>query len=104
MTGDMADVSYRHIGQYLWRPDIRKLIGVDPALPVNFSGCSWDTRNRMVASLDHFNPTQHYIGALLDRGIRVLLYIGANYWMCNWVCLLSEKTGCQYALGLTLHR
>lgn len=30
-------------------------------------------------------PTQFYIAALLERGVRTLLYVGANDWICNWV-------------------
>lgn len=37
------------------------------------------------ASLDEVFPTQHYITSLLEHGVRVLLYIGANDWICNWV-------------------
>ncbi|THH00837.1 hypothetical protein EW026_g1768 [Hermanssonia centrifuga] len=36
-------------------------------------------------SMDSAFPTQYYIEALLERGIRTLLYIGANDWICNWV-------------------
>ncbi|KAI0344400.1 serine carboxypeptidase [Trametopsis cervina] len=73
------------IAKYLEREDVRRQIGVDPVLPAKFSGCAWDVKARFRNSQDHLNPTQHYIGALLDRGIRVLLYIGENDWMCNWV-------------------
>ena len=34
-------------------------------------------------------PTQHYIAALLERGVRVLIYAGANDWVCNWVRHIS---------------
>lgn len=30
-------------------------------------------------------PTQHYVAALLDRGVRVLIYAGTYDWQCNWV-------------------
>ena len=29
-------------------------------------------------------PTDVYIAALLERGIRVLIYTGTNDWACNW--------------------
>jgi carboxypeptidase C (cathepsin A) len=75
----------RDIGTYLNKPDTRKLIGVDPSLPANVTGCAWDVRERFRMTQDHTNPTQYYIGALLDRGVRVLIYVGENDWMCNWV-------------------
>ena len=34
---------------------------------------------------DMFFPTELYIGALLERGVRVLIYVGENDWICNWV-------------------
>lgn len=37
------------------------------------------------ASMDRAFPTQLYISALLERNIKVLIYVGANDWICNWV-------------------
>lgn len=33
----------------------------------------------------HHFPTQTYVAALLERGIRALFYVGVTDWMCNWV-------------------
>ncbi|KAF8178575.1 Alpha/Beta hydrolase protein [Mycena galopus ATCC 62051] len=52
------------IASYLDRPEVRTLLRVDP-------------------SGDH--STQHYVAALLERGIRVLIYVGTYDWICNWV-------------------
>ena len=35
--------------------------------------------------MDRAFPAQLYIAALLERGVRVLIYVGANDWICNWV-------------------
>ena len=40
-------------------------------------------------------PTQFYIGALLERGVRVLLYVGANDLVCNWVSLWTARVCCR---------
>ncbi|KAI0696431.1 serine carboxypeptidase [Cytidiella melzeri] len=80
----------KKIGKYLEKPEVRKQIGVDPSLSANFTGCSWDLRTRFRITHDHYNPTQYYLGALLDRGVRVLVYVGENDWICNWVA--NERT------------
>lgn len=72
------------IVEYLNQPTVQKLIGVDPAVK-NFTGYS-DTVNRAFGrTLDSAFPTQYYIAALLERGVRVLVYVGSNDWICNWV-------------------
>lgn len=34
-------------------------------------------------------PAQLQIAALLERGVRALIYVGANDWICNWVRALQ---------------
>jgi len=75
----------RAISQYLDKPDTRSLLGVDPAVSANFSSCNDDVADAFDVSLDYLFPTELYLSALLERGIRVLIYVGANDWMCNWV-------------------
>lgn len=40
---------------------------------------------RFSQNLDMFHPTYHYVSALLERGVRVLVYVGEYDWICNWV-------------------
>ncbi|KAH9939582.1 Alpha/Beta hydrolase protein [Amylocystis lapponica] len=75
----------RAIGSYLDRPDIRATLGVDPAISGNYTSCSDSVGIAFNANMDSFFPTQYYLAALLERGIRVLIYVGANDWICNWV-------------------
>ena len=35
--------------------------------------------------MDQYHPTQHYIAALLERNIKVLIYVGKYDWICNHV-------------------
>jgi carboxypeptidase C (cathepsin A) len=35
--------------------------------------------------MDSVHPTYHYVSALLERGVRVLVYVGEYDWICNWV-------------------
>ncbi|KAJ6538058.1 hypothetical protein B0H19DRAFT_1270428 [Mycena capillaripes] len=37
------------------------------------------------AQMDSFHLTQDYVGGLLERGIRVLIYVGTYNYSCNWV-------------------
>ncbi len=46
-----------------------------------------DVGDAFDATMDQAYPAQYYISALLERGIKVLIYVGANDWICNWVCI-----------------
>jgi len=35
--------------------------------------------------LDEYHPTQHYVAALLERKVKVLIYVGKYDWICNHV-------------------
>ncbi|KAJ7909462.1 Alpha/Beta hydrolase protein [Mycena leptocephala] len=67
-----------HIRAYLSRPAVRSALGVDDAVPANslLALPSW---------MDGYRLTQDYIGGLLERGVRVLIYVGTYDWSCNWV-------------------
>ncbi|KAK0444660.1 serine carboxypeptidase [Desarmillaria tabescens] len=77
----------KYISEYLSIPSVRSLLGVDPGVPENFSACNYDIINNFSASQDELHPTitKDHIAALLERGVRVLVYAGANDWLCNWV-------------------
>ena len=77
----------RAIGSYLDQPHIRAVLGVDPSLTSNFTSCSSSVGAAFSASQDSIkSPTKFYIAALLERKVRALIYVGANDWICNWVC------------------
>ncbi|KAF8188264.1 serine carboxypeptidase [Mycena galopus ATCC 62051] len=74
-----------HIRAYLSRADIRGMLGVDDAVPTNFTSCSPTVGSAFRAQMDGFHLTEGYIGGLLERGVRVLIYVGTYDWICNWV-------------------
>ncbi|KAL1732956.1 Alpha/Beta hydrolase protein [Schizophyllum commune] len=75
-----------HISKYLSQPEIREQLGVDPAVPANFSSCNTDVSQGFELAQDAYHvTTRDYVGALLERGVRVLIYVGAYDWICNWV-------------------
>jgi carboxypeptidase C (cathepsin A) len=61
------------------------MLGVDPSVGSNFSSCSNRVGRAFAAALDEYHPTYHYVAALLERNVRVLIYVGMNDWICNWV-------------------
>jgi cathepsin A (carboxypeptidase C) len=75
----------RHIRAYLSRPAVRSALGVDDAVPANFSSCASVVGSAFRAQMDGYRLTQDYIGGLLERGVRVLIYVGTYDWICNWV-------------------
>ena len=76
----------RHIRSYLDRPEVRTLLGVDiAAVTGKFSSCNSRVNNDFASNLDEYHPTQHYIAALLERNVKVLIYVGKYDWICNHV-------------------
>ncbi|KAJ7496982.1 Alpha/Beta hydrolase protein [Mycena latifolia] len=74
-----------YIRSYLDRPKVRTMLGVDPSLTSNFSSCSSKVGYAFSYQLDEYRNTQYYVAALLERGVRVLIYVGTYDWICNWV-------------------
>ncbi|QRW13018.1 Serine carboxypeptidase [Ceratobasidium sp. AG-Ba] len=74
----------KYINNFLDLPETRKALGVHPSVG-NYTGCSRDVGIRFSHSLDHFHSNQHYIAGLLERGIKVLIYVGTYDYICNWV-------------------
>ncbi|KAL1739185.1 Alpha/Beta hydrolase protein, partial [Schizophyllum fasciatum] len=76
----------KHIGQYLSRPDVRSELGVDSAVPANFSSVNMDVNRAFDLAQDGLRAsTVDYVAALLERGVRVLIYVGDYDWICNWI-------------------
>jgi cathepsin A (carboxypeptidase C) len=75
----------KYISSYLDRPEVRTLLGVDISVTGNFSSCAGPVGNDFSNNLDEYHPTQHYVAALLERNIKVLIYVGKYDWICNHV-------------------
>ncbi|KAI0328737.1 serine carboxypeptidase [Cubamyces sp. BRFM 1775] len=74
------------INDFLNNAHTQELLGVDTAVRGNFSRHSPTVSAAFWANLDHYAfPAQFYIGALLERGIRALIYVGATDYICNWI-------------------
>ncbi|KAG9119287.1 hypothetical protein FRC07_005743 [Ceratobasidium sp. 392] len=74
----------KHINSFLDLPETRKALGVHPSIG-NYTGCSRDVGVRFSQTLDHFHSNQYYVAGLLERGIKVLIYVGTYDYICNWV-------------------
>ncbi|KAI0828821.1 serine carboxypeptidase [Trametes gibbosa] len=75
----------KDIYEYLNNPSIQFLLGVDgPAS--NYTWADFDMNSRFDTHSDYWSfQAQDYIAALLERGVRALVYVGASDWICNWV-------------------
>ena len=51
----------------------------------NFTVASMEVAQAFQGSLDGAFPSQYYIAALLERGVRALVYVGDTDFACNWV-------------------
>jgi len=75
------------IGEYLNQPEVRKNLGASPALKnETIQFCNSDLFARFQASQDESRlHTSYFLENLLERGVKVLIYVGALDWICNWV-------------------
>ena len=79
-------IRFRRVVGYLSNPSVQAALGVDPAVRGNFSFSSASVARAFDASLDWYNfPATDYIAALLERGVRALIFAGEDDWICNWV-------------------
>ena len=82
---------------YLHLPNVQQTLGVDPAHP-NFTSINFELNARFGQAGDyHSFAAEDYLAALLERGSRVLIYVGASDWICNWVRLEDADTSPQDA-------
>ena len=44
-----------------------------------------DLQAKFAARDDQVHRSVHHVAALLERGVRVLVFVGAIDWTCNWV-------------------
>jgi len=64
---------------------VRSQLGVDPSITSNFSSCSTEVGQAFLQNLDEYRPTYNYVAALLERGVKALIYVGTYDWICNFV-------------------
>ncbi|ESK86463.1 hypothetical protein Moror_9868 [Moniliophthora roreri MCA 2997] len=88
--GGMESLCYpvtNYINKYLSDPKVRETLGVDhsSSIPANFTGCNDNVGLAFSKNLDSLHESTAYVGALLERGVRVLIYVGTYDWICNWV-------------------
>ncbi|KAF8579884.1 serine carboxypeptidase [Ramaria rubella] len=73
------------ITNFLNKPETRVVLGVDPVVE-SFSMCSPPVSGAFDQSLDMYRrQSQLYVAELLQRGVKVLIYVGTYDWICNWV-------------------
>ncbi|KAH9855500.1 serine carboxypeptidase [Lenzites betulinus] len=74
------------IEHYLSRSDVQDILGVDPAKRGNFSSGSLLVNVAFIGGLDLYSfRADYHLAALLERGVRVLIYVGSNDWSANWM-------------------
>ncbi|KAG5640325.1 hypothetical protein DXG03_009214 [Asterophora parasitica] len=87
--GGPSDLCYpvtAHITAYLNSSSTRTLLGVDPSIPTPYSICSGPVSSVFDAARDEERPeTPLHVAALLERGVRVLIYAGTYDFICNWI-------------------
>ncbi|PVH77467.1 peptidase S10, serine carboxypeptidase [Cadophora sp. DSE1049] len=66
---------------YLNRPEIQKQLGVEAGF--TFQQCSSDISRDFIAAGDQNRPSEKLVGRLLDHGLKVLVYVGNQDWLCN---------------------
>lgn len=72
-----------YIQEYMNHPDVRALLGIDPSR--NFTYLSQEVYDAYITSLDQIQSSHYYVTALLERNVRVLIYVGTYDFDCNWL-------------------
>lgn len=80
----MLTSAHSHITDYLKLFSTRSLLGVDPEA-LDFASCNYDVVQSFGDNHDEYALTPEYVTALLEHGVRVLIYAGDLDWICNWV-------------------
>lgn len=76
---------------------------MDAAKRGNFSVIGFDVTNRFLANVELMRTSEAYVAALLERGVRVLAYVGDYDAIANWVGIerwtreLDWTSGAQFA-------
>ncbi|KAG8218309.1 Alpha/Beta hydrolase protein [Butyriboletus roseoflavus] len=74
-TQDLCYLEDDAIEEFLNYPGTRAMLGAES--PGNFTMCSDEVGRNFISHLDKWSHhTQDYVAALLERGIRVLIYAG----------------------------
>jgi carboxypeptidase C (cathepsin A) len=66
-------------------PEVQSRLGVDTSFVKKYSPCSDDVFAAFTRSDDVLHSSFEYVAGLLERKVRVLLYVGTYDWICNWV-------------------
>ncbi|KAJ6589383.1 serine carboxypeptidase [Mycena capillaripes] len=80
-----SDLCYEEIDEivkYLNRKDVQDLLGVEVSA---YDSCSDMVGRDFSLTLDMLKGAKDYVSALLERDIRVLIYVGTYDWVCNWI-------------------
>ncbi|EPQ61291.1 serine carboxypeptidase [Gloeophyllum trabeum ATCC 11539] len=85
LEGSLCYSIVNKIDEYLAQPSVRAQLGVDAAVPTNNTTYSLTVEAQFAASYDDIRSSYDYVAALLERRVRVLLYVGSYDWTCNWV-------------------
>lgn len=88
--GDISDtLCYpvtKHIENYLNSSATRELLHIPSQLSSRrYTSCSDRVGNAFARTQDGLHSTYLYVGALLEHGVKVLIYAGTYDWICNWV-------------------
>ncbi|KAH9896619.1 serine carboxypeptidase [Cubamyces lactineus] len=76
----------RYLEDFLSNNKTQDLLGVDPPKRGNFTFGSRKVAQDFDTSIDWFSfPAQYHLAALLERGIRALVYVGDLDYICNWI-------------------
>ncbi|KZT24362.1 alpha/beta-hydrolase [Neolentinus lepideus HHB14362 ss-1] len=73
------------IDEYLAQPSLRKALGVDRAVTGNHTTVSQLVGEMFRAAGDSLRTSYDHVAALLERDVRVLIFVGTYDWICNWV-------------------
>ena len=88
------DGAVRNITAFLDLPHVRETLGIASQIG-NFSSCSIDVGADFARNLDRLQLTKYFIEGLLERGFKVLVYVGTYDWI--WFAFFSPTPLIKYS-------
>lgn len=85
------------VRKYLSKNSTKDMLGVPRNH--NFQVISWLLHEAFVDAGDMYDPSDSYVVGLLERGVRVLVYVGTNDLACNFVGNYRTVQGLDWSGG-----
>lgn len=95
MTTHLSDIKH-----FMNLESTRSILGIPSTFPFpQWSPVNFSANAAFTESGDQFETSEHHLSALLQRGIRTLIYVGQTDFGCNWLANLKMVESLEWPGG-----